>query len=167
MDRVAPFNTQQLTAIAKIIGDTGDGLTAPEIAHILVECRIPDVTPDMTKWKRLYNALSEIQNTKQVGNHTIMVINRVMNPVQYTSRPDVFAARRDQLNTVLAFCGFTIGEDGRVRRAMAATNLHDALERANRLLRAPATSTPPISPANIPAGSASSPPSRSQTSRPA
>lgn len=138
MDRVPVFNGQQLTAITKIIGDTDRGLTGKEIGHVLPECRIPDVSPEMTKWKRLYNALAEIQNAKQVGNHTVMVINRVMNPVQYTNRPDVFATRRDELNTVLAFCGFTIGEDGRVRRITAASNLRDAMERASRLHGAPA-----------------------------
>jgi uncharacterized protein (TIGR02391 family) len=133
MDRIPPFNTEQLTAIAKIIGDTDRGLTGTEIGHLLAEGRIPDVSPEMSKWKRLYNALAGIQNAKQVGNHAIMVINRVMNPVQYTTRPDVFATRRDELNTVLAFCGFTVGEDGRVRRIAAATNLQDAMERASRL----------------------------------
>jgi uncharacterized protein (TIGR02391 family) len=133
MERIAPFDSQQLTAIAKILGDTNRGLTGSELEHLLGECRIPDVTPDITKWKRLFNALAGIQNAKQVGNHVVMVINRVMNPVAYTGRPEIFAARRDELNTVLAFCGMTIAEDGRVRRARVATSLDDAMQRANRL----------------------------------
>jgi len=133
MERIAPFDSQQLTSIAKILADTNRGLTGSEIEHLLSECRIPDVNPEMTKWKRLFNALAGIQNEKHVGNHTIMAINRVLNPVQYTGRPEVFSERRDELNTVLAFCGLTIGEDGRVRRARVATNLQDAMERASRL----------------------------------
>jgi uncharacterized protein (TIGR02391 family) len=133
MERIASFDSQQLTAIAKILADTNHGLTGSEIEHLLSECRVLDVSPEMTKWKRLFNALAGIQNEKQVGNHAIMFINRAMNPVLYTGRPEVFSARRDQLNTVLAFCGMTIGEDGRVRRARVATNLQDAMERASRL----------------------------------
>lgn len=133
MERIAPFDSQQLTAIAKILADTNRGLTGSELEHLLSECRIPDVNPDMTKWKRLFNALAGIQNAKQVGNHVVMVINRVMNPVQYTGRPEIFAARRDELNTVLAFCGMTIADDGRVHRATVATNLEDAMQRASRL----------------------------------
>jgi uncharacterized protein (TIGR02391 family) len=133
MERIAPFDSQQLTAIAKILADTNRGLTGSELEHLLSECRIPDVNPDMTKWKRLFNALAGIQNAKQVGNHVVMVINRIMNPVQYTGRPEIFAARRDELNTVLAFCGMTIAEDGRVHRATVATNLQDAMQRASRL----------------------------------
>lgn len=133
MEQIPPFDSQHLTAIARILADTDRGLTGSEIGRLLAECRIPDVTPDMTKWKRLFNALATIQNEKQVGNHTIMIINRAMNPVQYTGHPELFAARRDELNTVLAFSGMTVGEDGRVRRAQIATNLTDTMERASRL----------------------------------
>jgi len=87
----------------------------------------------MTKWKRLFNAFVEWQNEKRVGNHVLMFINRAMNPVQYTADQDLFASRRDELNVVLAFCGKTVAEDGRVRRASVAQNLADAMERARRL----------------------------------
>jgi uncharacterized protein (TIGR02391 family) len=133
MDRIPPFNPQQLTAVAKVLGDTAKGLTGTEIGYFLSDCKIPDVTPDMTKWKRLFNAFVEWQNKKQLGNHVLMFINRAMNPVQYTTNRDLFVSRRDELNVVLAFCGLTVGEDGQVRRALVAHNLDDALERARRL----------------------------------
>jgi len=87
----------------------------------------------MTKWKRLFNAFVEWQNEKRVGNHVLMFINRAMNPVQYTADQDLFASRRDELNVVLVFCGMTVAENGRVRRAPVAQNLADAMERARRL----------------------------------
>jgi uncharacterized protein (TIGR02391 family) len=133
MEKVACFNPQQLTSVAKVLGDTADGLKGSEIEYLLRDCRMPDPTPEMTKWKRLFNAFVEVQNQKQVGNHVLMFINRAMNPVQYTSQPRVFTERRDRLNTVLAFSGMFVGEDGRVRRSQRAENLDQALERANRL----------------------------------
>ena len=114
MDQIPPFNPQQLTAIAKVLGDTAKGLTGSEISYFLNDCKIPDVSPDMTKYKRLFNAFVEWQNEKRVGNHVLMFINRAMNPVQYTADQDSFASRRDELNEVLAFCGMTVAEDGRV-----------------------------------------------------
>ncbi|HSS99373.1 MAG TPA: TIGR02391 family protein [Terriglobales bacterium] len=87
----------------------------------------------MTKWKRLFNAFAGWQNDKQLGNCVLMFIGRAMNPVQYTANRDLFASRRDELNVVLSFSGFTVGEDGRVRRASVAQNLDDAMERAHRL----------------------------------
>ena len=65
MERVPTFNPQQLTAIAKILGETGGGLKGTEIGYLLQDARIPDVSPDMTKWKRLFNAFVEHQNAKQ------------------------------------------------------------------------------------------------------
>jgi uncharacterized protein (TIGR02391 family) len=133
MEHVPPFNSQQLTSISKILANTYDGLTGSQIRYLLQDCRIPDVDPAMTKWKRLFNAFVEYQNKRKFGNHVVMFIIRAMNPVQYTGSPSDFESRRDELNTVLAFCGMTVGEDGKVRRTARAKDLTAAMERANRL----------------------------------
>jgi hypothetical protein len=74
-----------------------------------------------------------MQNQRHFGNHVVIFINHVMNPVQYTSNPQAFARRRDHLNTVLSFSGLYVGEDGKVRWSQKATNLDQALEKAGRL----------------------------------
>src|SRR6266542_6016901 len=103
MDRIPPFDSQQLESLARVLGDTSEGLTGTELGHLLQECKMADPTPSMTKWKRLYNAFADAQNRYQLGNHIIMFIIRVMKPVKYTSDLQAFAKRRDNLNTVLAF----------------------------------------------------------------
>lgn len=133
MGQVTPFNPQQLTSICKILADTEAGLTGSEIGYLLQDCKIPDVTPSMTKWKRLFNAFVEMQNKRQFGNHVVVFITKAMNPVQYTGSPQLFASRRDQLNAVLAFSGLHLGEDGKVRWSTQARNIQEALERASRL----------------------------------
>jgi uncharacterized protein (TIGR02391 family) len=133
MEHVPIFDAQHLTSIAKILADTDEGLTGTQIGYLLKDCKIPDVAPDQTKWKRLFNAFVEFQNCRQFGNHVVVFINKAMNPVQYTSSPTVFASRRDRLNTVLAFSGLCVREDGKVRWAQRATDLDDALRRASRL----------------------------------
>jgi uncharacterized protein (TIGR02391 family) len=127
------FTAEQLQSICQVLADTEEGLTGSEIGYILGNCRVPDVSSDMTKWKRLFNALITIQNEKQIGNYTLMFINRAMDPVRYTNRPDFFSSRRDALNNVLAFTGFKVGDDGKVRWAQKAQNLDEALARRNRL----------------------------------
>jgi uncharacterized protein (TIGR02391 family) len=141
MERIPRFDAEHLTAISKIIGDTNEGLKGREIEYVLKDCGVPDVDPQAAKWIRLFNALVGIQNQTQVGNHTVMLINRVMKPVQYTAKPGLFARRRDQLNVILAFSGLTIGEDGKVRRSVPAAHLTDALARAGRLHSALTTRT--------------------------
>ena len=97
MQHVPPFNAQLLTSIAKVLADTTDGLTGTEIGYLLQDCKIPDVSPSMTKWKRLFNAFVEFQNKRQFGNHVIVFINRAMNPVQYTAHPQLFRSEETGL----------------------------------------------------------------------
>ena len=114
MERIPPFDVQHLEAACRVLADTERGLTGPEIGHLLQEVKVPDVSPDLTKWKRLFNALAGAQNKHQVGNHLIMFTNRAMNPVSYARKREAFEWRRDELNVVLAFSGFYIREHGKV-----------------------------------------------------
>lgn len=133
MQRVQPFSAQDLTSICKILADTREGFTGAEIGYLLRDCQIPDVSPEITKWKRLFNAFVEFQDKRQFGNHVVVFINRSMNPVQYTGNPNKFAERKDKLNTVLSFSGLYISDDGKVRWSKKASSLDDAMKRANRL----------------------------------
>ena len=131
--RVPPFSGERLEAISKVLADTTEGLTGSEIDQLLRNCSIPSPTPEMTKWKRLHNAFVEFQNEHQVGNHVVVFIKRAMDPARYVSESQVFRSRRDRRNSVPAFCGYTLGEDGQLRNADAARTIDQALERANRL----------------------------------
>ena len=131
--RYAPFPSERLEAISKVLADTSEGLTGSEIDHLLLNSSIPNPTPDMTKWKRLYNAFVEFQNEHQVGNHVIVFIHKAMDPARYVGEPAKFRSRKDCLNVVMAFCGFTLGDNGKLRQTDAATTIDQAMERANRL----------------------------------
>jgi uncharacterized protein (TIGR02391 family) len=133
MERIEPFNSQQLDAACKVLADTSRGLTGTQIERLLQEIRVEDVSPGMTKWKRLVNALAAVQNKHQVGNHLIMFINRAMDPVSYAREKEAFDWRRAELNVVLAFSGFHVREDGKVCRAAKETTLAGARARAGRL----------------------------------
>lgn len=130
--RIAIFAPERLEPITKVLADTKNGLTGSEIANMLAQCRIPDVDPTNTKWKRLFNAFVTFQNEHKVGNHVVMFINRTLDPARYTSAPDTFVQRREALNPILVLCGMSVGDDGKVRNAAKASTLSDALERANR-----------------------------------
>ena len=127
------FSGQQIQAISKVLADTETGLTGAEIAHLLAECRIPDIDDSNTKWKRLANAFSVFQNKHQAGNHVAKFTIRAMDPASYTDKPAAFRLRRDRLNAVLAFCGMQLGDDGQLRRTSKVTTIDQALERASRL----------------------------------
>ncbi|MGI2139520.1 TIGR02391 family protein [Shewanella baltica] len=133
MERIEPFNSQKLEAACRVLADTDRGLTGFEIGNLIQDCKIEDVTPSITKWKRLFNALAEAQNKHQVGNHLIMFINRALNPVSYARDKNKFEWRRAELNVVLSFSGFAVKEDGKVARTTKETTLKGARERAGAL----------------------------------
>lgn len=133
MERISPFDAQQLEAACRVLGHTERGLSGTEIGYLLQDIRVSDVSPEMTKWKRLFNALVEAQNRHQVGNHLVMFINRAMKPERYTRNREAFEWRRDELNVALAFCGFYVREDGKVVHAPRESTLTGARARAGRM----------------------------------
>ena len=130
---IPPFPAQHIEAICRVLADTSTGLTGSEIGHLLRDSRLPDPTPNQTKWKRLHNAFVEFQNSHQVGNNLVAFIVRAMDPARYTSDPTLFRYRLDRLNPVLAFSGLAIGENGKPQRTDAVGTIDEALKRANRL----------------------------------
>jgi len=133
MNKIEPFNTQKLEAACKVLADTNRGLTGTELEHLIQDCKIQDITPTMTKWKRLFNALAEAQNKYKVGNHLIMFINRALDPVSYARDKEKFEWRRSELNVVLSFSGYYVREDGKVAHTTKETTLKGARERAGAL----------------------------------
>lgn len=133
MERVESFDSQHLEAACRVLADTERGLNGSQIERLLQEIKVEDVSPELTKWKRLFNALAGAQNKHNVGNHLIMFINRAMNPVSYARYKDAFDWRRSELNVVLAFSGFQVREDGKVARSSKETTLKGARARAGRL----------------------------------
>lgn len=58
-----------------------------------------------------------------------------MNPVRFVGNQEYYESRRSEFNQVLAFAGFSLGEDGRLHFVGAAKTLSEAEDRAGRLRR--------------------------------
>jgi uncharacterized protein (TIGR02391 family) len=87
----------------------------------------------MTKRHRLFEALSNRQKVDRCGNLIVAFIQTVMNPVLYTGSIGYFEGKREELNEILAFCGYELGEDGKMRVREAVKTLTEAEERVDRL----------------------------------
>jgi len=133
MARFPEFDEAVLRKICDILGDTYTGLTGSEIGQLLRKCGIEDPFPGMMKRDRLFEALSHRQKQDQCGNNVVAFIYAAMNPVRYVRNHELFEERRSLLNQVLAFAGYTLGEDGKLRQVEVARTLTEAQERANRL----------------------------------
>ena len=120
-----------MEGIARIIGDTSAGLSGSEIGGLLTSCRVPD-PGEMTKWRRIVEALGQEQSRTRSGNCTVAFVKAAMQPVRWTADRQGFEAMRECLNEVLAFSGLSVGADGAMyRRSVAKT--HDEAAVVRRL----------------------------------
>jgi len=135
MTQIALFDESVLRTICSVLGDTSEGLTGSEIGQLLRECNIADLLPGYTKRDRLYEALNQQQKNDGCGNNIVAFIYRAMNPVRYTKNPHIFENRKFALNEVLAFAGFALGDDGRLREIKTVYTLSEAQKRAGKLYK--------------------------------
>lgn len=135
MPTIPSLSNDQLQAICDVIGETSTGLTGSEIGQMLAQCRIEDPVPGMTKRHRLFSALSDRQRIDRCANNVMAFVLQVMNPVRWVGRQTAFQDLRSHLNQVLAFVGFSIGEDGKALMVKSAETLTEAQQRAGNLRR--------------------------------
>ncbi|MDW8020001.1 MAG: TIGR02391 family protein, partial [Chloroherpetonaceae bacterium] len=122
-----------LEKICEVLTDTSPVLTGSAISKLLAQLRIEDPSPGATKRVRLFEALWCRQNQDGCGNLVAAFIQEAMNPVRYTEDPRSFELKRDELNKVLAFAGYFLGEDGKLRFTEPVKTLTEAEALANRL----------------------------------
>lgn len=122
-----------LERVSKILGHTADGLSSSEIGYFLKQCNIEDITPDITKWKRLYSAFANYQNLNHCSNSILKFIQTVINPTRFTDKVD-FESKRNALNEPLSYVGYELGENGRFHEINASTTISEAQQKANELI---------------------------------
>lgn len=133
MARIPLFEPSVLERICDVLADTSTGLTGSEIGKLLRRLGIADPMPGMTKRVRLFEALRQRQAQDQCGNQVVAFIQEALNPVRYTGNKEDFDQKRRELNAVLAFAGYELGEDGKLRICQPAKTLSEAEARADRL----------------------------------
>lgn len=127
------FNQSQLQAIADALGDTTNGLTGSEIAHLLRTCRMADPSPDITKRHRLYNAFVQTQNASQNRVPILAFVRHAMKPERYIREPERYEPMRANLNKALAFSGLAVEASGNLISVDKAQTLSEAQRRASDL----------------------------------
>ena len=130
---IPSFDTTHLEEICNVLADTDTGLTGSEIGKLLRRISATDVQPSITKRVRLFEALLAKQQCDGCGNNVAAFIQQAMNPVRYAGSSEYFERKRAELNTVLAFAGYVLGEDGKLSQKTPAKTLTEAEQRAHRL----------------------------------
>ena len=132
-ERPICFSASQLRAIADALGDTSDGLTGSEIAHLLAVCAIEDTDPTQTKRHRLYNAFVNDQNMRRHRRQVLGFIRHAMKPERFARELERFEPMRAMLNRALAFAGLSVDETGALEPVEQAKTLPEAERRAQEL----------------------------------
>ena len=132
--RVNIIQFQVLESICKVIGSTNDGLTGTEINKAIVDARMKDVSPEMTKWKRLYNSCVEVQNRTNSSNNILTLIQNTYHPSRFVNNKERFEEKRSELNKVLSFIGLTLNENSKFSKIVATQTITEAQQRATSLL---------------------------------
>lgn len=127
------FAQDEIQAIADALGDTSDGLTGSEIAHLLQSCGMKDIDASLTKRIRLYNALVNDQNKRHNRTGILEFIRRAMKPSRFLREPHRFEPMRKNLNTALSFSGLSVNNTGLIKSSTRAHTLDEAHQRANEL----------------------------------
>lgn len=129
-----PLSEGIIQGLAKIMGDTADGLTGPDISRYLAQAQIEDYSPGITKWRRLFNAFAIYQNRKHCCNAILNFCKLYFQPTRFVNRDKLlFDSQRAEANRLLAFGGYEISESGGLRKCANIKTIPEAEERANSL----------------------------------
>lgn len=119
--------------IAKILGDTINGLTGTEIHRLLLQSNIEDIDESNTKWKRLYNAFAENQNRLHCSNQILNFIKSALAPSRFVYQDDRFRQLLNDVNIQLAFVGYELKENGQYRERTVAKTISDVQIKVDNL----------------------------------
>lgn len=123
----------QIEQIARIMGDTENGFTGSEIGHLLAQCHMKDPNPELTKWKRLYNAFCFAINQDNCVNVVYQFVQYCMEPVQGLSNAERYDWMRFELNKVFMLLGIEIRDDGQYHSVSKAQTLSEVQRRTKEL----------------------------------
>lgn len=118
--------------ICQIMADTETGYTGSQISVALAQVGIKDVDPNNTKWKRLYNAFADYQNTNLISDRILNFCRNYFNPQRFANNSCIqFEEQRIAFNRIMYFEGWEITESGTLRRlSRRVETLSEVNERA-------------------------------------
>jgi uncharacterized protein (TIGR02391 family) len=128
-----PWPEHVLEGVADVLGNTHTGLTGTDIGRLLERSRIADISPRITKRRRLREALVARQARDGAANCVVRFITEAMEPVRYRNDPSLFTLRQNDLNEVLVFLGLRVNDQGKVARGPRADTLSEAARHASTL----------------------------------
>lgn len=133
MAGIAIFSNAVIESLAKILADTQNGFSGSEIGNLLQESNITDIEPANTKWRRLNAALIHKQISDKCANNLLAFLQNALNPARHINNHQWFNDTRYEINRILSFEGYELGEDGKVVQSKKSTTINEATARVKQL----------------------------------
>lgn len=135
MSMLLKFSSNDIEAIARIIGDTSYGASGSEITRLFEQIGIYDYDVNVTKWRRIDFRLTELQERQDSPNNIIKFIENYMEPSRYVSKLNLFKSRQELLNQFLYLKGLELQGNGKIKTTTTSASLSEAVARASSLNR--------------------------------
>ena len=132
MTTIPKLESSVIESISKLLGDTNGGFTGTEIAKLLSDSRIEDIDSTNTKWKRLNSALVNKQHIDKCANNILAFIQNAMSPARHYDNQEWFDNIRFELNKILSFAGYFLGENGIISSTEKSSTISEAEEKASK-----------------------------------
>jgi uncharacterized protein (TIGR02391 family) len=133
MAAISKFDSSVIESISKLLGDTNGGFTGSQIVTLLSNSRIEDIDSANTKWKRLNSALVNKQNIDKCANNILVFIENAMSPASHYDNQEWFNNIRFELNKILAFAGYSLGENGKISITSKSFTISESAAKASKL----------------------------------
>lgn len=124
------MDSNNLESICKPLGDI---TTGSKLTHMFESLGLSNTDENGTKWKRIFNSLSEDWNVTHSYDKLIKVIEWIMSPSLHTDEKAKYEETRDRLNVALSFIGLKLLENGKVIHRQKVETIDEALETVKRL----------------------------------
>lgn len=134
------FTKKQIEQISRILGELTKGYQITEMFNDL-DFYDYDSDPEntnrkfSTKWRRINKAMNDEISTSSIDTPLFQTIEYLLNPINFVDNPDGFDLAVRDLNKYLKFSGYELLESGKIKKAMKATTIKEALSRKKTLLK--------------------------------
>lgn len=134
MAKELPLTDGVLQGLARIMGDTTDGLKGSEIGRYLQMVGMADCSSGITKWQRLFNAFAEYQNKTYCCNAILNFCKSYFEPTRFVNSDKLlFEQQRVDANRLLAFAGYEISPRDGIIKTTRISTISEAEKRSNSL----------------------------------
>jgi len=102
-----------LTLLCDVLG--GDNaLLDTELHQLMIDAQVSDITPGINRRQRLYNALWAQQEQDKSSDNVFKFLNTATQHMKSSRSQPYFEKFRGELNSALAFWGFTVDETANI-----------------------------------------------------